>query len=127
MNCARRSKQHLEETQGHVDRLEQLAENLGEKLEKKTSKIMQSIIKLGEDTAKELKDSSALDAALIAIAQKAEHYEIAVYGTLSAWAEQMGHHEAVELLDETLEEEKNADQTLTSIAQSTANQKAHTA
>jgi len=117
-------EQHLEETEEHVSRLEQVAKQLGESLKRKTCKAMKGLVEEGEEIMKEQKDSSALDAALIAAAQKVEHYEIASYGTLVAWAEQMGHDEAVDLLEETLEEEKTADDKLTSIAESIANQKA---
>jgi ferritin-like metal-binding protein YciE len=72
---------------------------------------------------KERKGSSALDAALIAAAQKAEHYEIACYGTLCTWAEQMGHDKALQLLKENLDEEEQADEKLTEIAESSANQR----
>jgi ferritin-like metal-binding protein YciE len=117
---------HLEETEEHVSRLEQVAEQLGESLKRKTCQAMKGLVAEGEEILKEQKGSSALDAALIAAAQKVEHYEIASYGTLATWAEQMGHDEAVELLKETLDEEKNADEKLTSIAESIANQRAQT-
>jgi len=117
-------EQHLEETEEHVSRLEQVSKQLGESLKRKTCKAMKGLIEEGEEILKEQKDTAALDAALIAAAQKVEHYEIASYGTLVAWAEQMGHDEAVDLLEETLEEEKSADDKLTSVAESIANQKA---
>ena len=117
-------EQHLEETEEHISRLEQVAESLDETLKKKTCKAMQGLIAEGDDIVKEQKDSSALDAGIIAACQKVEHYEIASYGTLVGWAEQMGHSQAVELLRETLQEEKAADEKLTSIAESIANQKA---
>jgi ferritin-like metal-binding protein YciE len=115
---------HLEETEEHVSRLEQIFEELGESIKRKTCQAMKGLIEEGEDLIKEEKGSSALDAALIAAAQKVEHYEIASYGTLATWAEQMGHGEVLELLKETLDEEKSADEKLTTIAESTANQKA---
>jgi ferritin-like metal-binding protein YciE len=117
-------EQHLEETQEHASRLEQVAETLDESIKRKTCAAMKGLIEEADDLMKEQKDSSALDAALIAAAQKVEHYEIASYGTLVAWAEQMGHNEAAELLGETLEEEKSTDDRLTSIAESAANQRA---
>jgi len=117
-------EQHLEETREHASRLEQIAEQLGESIKRKTCQAMKGLIEEGEDIMKEEKDSSALDAALIAAAQKVEHYEIATYGTLATWAEQMGHSQAVELLRETLQEEKATDEKLTQLAESTANQKA---
>jgi ferritin-like metal-binding protein YciE len=107
---------HLDETQGHVARLEQIATSLGEELEKRTCQAMKGLIAEGEDLIAELKDSSALDAGLIAAAQKVEHYEIATYGTLCAWAEEMGHEHELELLRTTLDEEKRADEKLTELA-----------
>ena len=115
---------HLEETRHHVTRLEEAAKSLGHNLKGKTCAAMKGLIAEADDLIKEQDGSPALDAALIAAAQKVEHYEIASYGTLVAWAQQMGHHEAVELLQETLEEEKIADEKLTSVAESIANQKA---
>jgi ferritin-like metal-binding protein YciE len=115
---------HLQETQGHAARLEQAAKNLNEALRRNTCAAMKGLVEEGEQMVKEQKDSSALDAAIIAAGQKVEHYEIATYGTLIAWAEQMGHDEVVELLEETLEEEKEADQKLTSVAETVANQRA---
>ena len=119
-------EQHLEETEEHISRLEKVTRQLGENLKRKTCQAMKGLIEEGEELMKEQKDSSACDAALIAAAQKVEHYEIASYGTLVAWAEQMGHTEAVDLLEETLDEEKSADEKLTSVAESIANQKAQT-
>jgi ferritin-like metal-binding protein YciE len=115
---------HLQETRQQISRLEQAAETLGESIKRKTCKGMQGIIAEGEETLKEHKGSSALDAALIAAAQKVEHYEIASYGTICTWAEQMGHDEALELLQENLNEEEQTDQKLTQIAESSANQRA---
>ncbi len=116
---------HLEETRGHVERLEEVAETLQESLKNKTCAAMKGLLKEADDVMKEQKGSSALDAAIIAAAQKVEHYEIATYGTLIAWAEQMGHAEAADLLRETLDEEKAADQTLTNVATTVANNKGH--
>jgi ferritin-like metal-binding protein YciE len=115
---------HLEETEEHVSRLEEVVEGLGEKLKRKTCAAMKGLVEEAQDLMKEQKDSSALDAALIAAAQKVEHYEIASYGTLCAWAEQMGHDDALETLRATLDEEKAADEKLTGIAESLANAKA---
>jgi ferritin-like metal-binding protein YciE len=112
---------HLEETQNHVSRLEQIAESLGEKLKRKTCKAMQGLVEEGGDLIKELKDSSALDAGLIAAAQKVEHYEIASYGALCAWAKEMGHNDELALLHATMGEEKAADTKLTEIAENSAN------
>jgi ferritin-like metal-binding protein YciE len=112
---------HLEETQNHISRLDELAENLGESLKRKKCKGMEGLIEEGEEVMDEMEDSEALDAALIMAAQKVEHYEIAAYGSLCSWAELMGHNEALNLLKETLSEEKDADEKLTQIAESAAN------
>jgi len=117
---------HLEETRQHASRLEDLARNLDESLKRKTCVGMKGLLEEAQDLMKEQKDSSALDAALIAAAQKVEHYEIASYGTLVAWAQQMGHNEAVDILEETLGEDKQTDEKLTSLAESIANQRAET-
>lgn len=113
---------HLEETENHITRLEQVFSSLDEPMKNKECKAMKGLLEEGEALLEEMKDSSALDAALIAAAQKVEHYEIASYGTVCAWAEKMGYEEAVELLNATLEEEKTADETLTAIAESTVNE-----
>ena len=112
---------HLRETEGHVTRLEEAARAINESLKRKTCKAMQGIVEEGKETMEE-HDDEALDAALIAAAQKAEHYEIATYGTLCAWANRMGHTEVETLLKETLAEEKAADEKLTQIAESIANE-----
>lgn len=109
---------HLVETEYHVTRLEQVFASLNEPVQSKQCNAMKGLLSEAADMMEEMKGSSALDAALIAAAQKVEHYEIAAYGTLRAWAEKMGHEEAVELLDATLDEEKVADETLTAIAES---------
>jgi len=115
---------HLEETEGHIKRLEEVASSLEESIKRKTCKGMEGLIEEGEEIMEEFSDSEALDATLIAAAQKVEHYEIATYGTLVAWAEELGLSEAVELLQETLDEEKSADEKLTSIAEGLANARA---
>jgi ferritin-like metal-binding protein YciE len=120
-------EEHLEETREHVGRLEEVAESLDESLKRKTCAAMKGLLEEADEIMKEQKGSSALDAAIIAAAQKVEHYEIASYGTLIAWARQMNHNEAVDLLEQTLEEEKAADEKLTSVGESVANQKAQSA
>jgi ferritin-like metal-binding protein YciE len=115
---------HLEETEGHISRLEEVARQLDETIKRKTCAAMKGLIEEGEEMLKEHKGTSAADAALICAAQKVEHYEIAAYGTLVAWAEQMNHQEAVGPLRETLDEEKQADEKLTSVAESLANERA---
>jgi ferritin-like metal-binding protein YciE len=117
-------EQHLEETEEHLSRLEQVAESLDETLKKKTCKAMKGLIEEADEIVKEEKDSSALDAGIIAACQKVEHYEIASYGTVCAWAEQMGHDEALKLLRQTEEEESAADEKLTEIAENIANERA---
>jgi ferritin-like metal-binding protein YciE len=114
---------HLAETEGHVERLKEVFTSLGEKPKTKTCKAMKGLVEEGSELMTEQKGTSVIDAALIAAAQKVEHYEIASYGTVRAWAEQMGHSEAVSLLDETLAEEKAADEKLTAIAEESANAK----
>jgi ferritin-like metal-binding protein YciE len=115
---------HLEETQEHISRLEQVAKSLDETIKRKKCAAMEGLLEEGQEIMQELKDSSALDAGLILAAQKVEHYEMASYGGLCAWAEQMGHQEALDLLKETLEEEKATDEKLTQIAENAANQQA---
>jgi ferritin-like metal-binding protein YciE len=117
-------QQHLEETENHVSRLDQVFESLGESMKRKKCKGMEGLIEEGEEVISEQKNSDALDAGLIISAQKVEHYEIAAYGSLCSWAEQMGHNDALELLRQTLEEEKAADEKLTEIAETVANTQA---
>src|ERR1700741_3326901 len=97
---------HLEETRGHVERLEQVFESLDEKARGKHCDGIAGIIDEGKAIMDEDFDEITMDACLIAAGQRAEHYEIAAYGTLVAWARDMGHSEAAELLQETLDEEK---------------------
>ena len=115
---------HLKETEGHVNRLAQAFESLGEKPRSKTCAAMKGIVKEADELLHEQKGKASLDAAIIAAAQKAEHYEIASYGTVRAWAQQMGHEDAINLLTATLEEEKAADGKLTEIAAAAANEEA---
>ena len=115
---------HFEETENHISRLEQVFASLNEKPKGKKCRGMQGIVEETEEMMKEQKNSTALDATLISAVQKAEHYEIASYGTLAAWAEQMGHDEALRLLKETLSEEKAADEKLSELAFYRANLKA---
>ncbi len=113
---------HLAETEYHITRIEEVFSSLDEPVRSKECKAMKGLLEEGKDLMEEMKESPALDAALIAAAQKVEHYEIASYGTVCAWAERMGHDEAVELLNATLYEEKSADELLTEIAESTVNE-----
>ena len=115
---------HLKETEGHVERLESVFQSLNEKVKRKTCAAMEGLVEEASELLQEQKGKASLDAAIIAAAQKVEHYEIASYGTVRAWAEQMGHDDAVELLNATLDEESAADEKLTEIAQSLANETA---
>jgi len=117
-------EKHLEETQGHVERLEQVFELLDEKAKGKHCEGIAGIIEEGKNAMGEDFDDATMDAVLIASGQRAEHYEMAAYGTLVAWARGMGHNEAADLLQETLDEEKAADEKLTAIAESGVNQEA---
>jgi ferritin-like metal-binding protein YciE len=108
---------HLEETRGQVERLEQVFELLDEKPRGKHCDGMAGIIEEGKNVMGEEFDETTMDAVLIASAQRVEHYEMAAYGTLCAWAKDMGHTDAAELLEQTLEEEKAADEKLTAIAE----------
>ena len=115
---------HLEETRGHVERLEQVMEGLGEKVRGKHCDGIEGIIEEGQSVMEEDFDETTMDACLIAAGQRAEHYEMAAYGTLVAWAKAMGHEDAAALLEETLEEEKAADEKLTALAEAGINQEA---
>ncbi len=108
---------HLEETRGHVNRLEQIGENLGVKLSGKKCKAMEGLIKEGKEVIDSEGDDKIIDLALIAAAQRVEHYEISAYGSARALAQQLGDSSAVQLLQETLEEESAADEKLTNIAE----------
>jgi ferritin-like metal-binding protein YciE len=115
---------HLEETRGHVERLEQVFELLEEKARGKHCDGIAGIIEEGSSVMGEGFDETTMDACLIASGQRAEHYEIAAYGTLVAWAKTMGHDEVAVLLEETLNEEKAADEKLTSLAEGGINRNA---
>jgi len=98
-------QQHKEETEGQIERLQQVFEVLGKRAQGKTCPAIEGIIEEGEEIMEEFKGMPALDAGLISAAQAVEHYEITRYGTLKRWAEVLGLKEAVQLLDETLQEE----------------------
>jgi ferritin-like metal-binding protein YciE len=115
---------HLAETQGQIERLEQVFESLDEKARGKHCDGIAGIIEEGKSIMEEDFDETTMDACLIAAGQRAEHYEMAAYGTLIAWAEAMGHAEAAKLLQKTLDEEKAADKTLSSLAEGGINQTA---
>ena len=118
---------HLEETRGHVAKLEQVFASVDEKVRGKHCDGIAGIIEEGKAVMEEDFDDVTMDACLIAAGQRAEHYEMAAYGTLIAWAKAMGHDDAAELLDEILEEEKAADEKLTEIAEGGVNDEAASA
>ncbi|AEH90895.1 MULTISPECIES: ferritin-like domain-containing protein [Mesorhizobium] len=117
-------EKHRTETEGQVDRLEQVFEMLGKPARGKTCPAIDGIIEEGSEILEEYKDEPALDAGLVAAAQSVEHYEIARYGTLIAWAEELGLKDALPLLRETLKEESATDETLTRLGESGANKRA---
>src|SRR6187455_134564 len=115
---------HLEETQGQIERLEQVFESLDEKARGKHCEGIAGIIEEGKGIMEEDFDEATMDACLIASGQRAEHYEMAAYGTMIAWARAMGHTEAASLLQETLDEEKAADRKLSGLADDGINRQA---
>ena len=120
-------EKHEGETKKQVGRVEQVFEIIKQPARGKTCAAINGIIDESKEVMKEFKGSAALDAGLLASAQAVEHYEISRYGTLKAWAEQLGLQEAVSLLDETLEEEKKTDEALTELAKAAVNQEARQA
>jgi ferritin-like metal-binding protein YciE len=120
-------EKHRGETEGQIERLEQVFAIIGEKPRGKTCAAIVGITDEGAEIMEEYKGSPALEAGLLAAAQAVEHYEISRYGTLRAWAEELRLNDAVELLQETLEEEKATDEALTEIAKSAINQRAEAA
>ena len=117
-------EEHLEETRGQVDRLEEVFGSLDEKVRGKHCDGIAGIIDEGKNVMEEDFDDATMDACLIAAGQRAEHYEMAAYGTLVAWARAMGHDEAADLLQQTLDEEKAADEKLSALAEGGVNQEA---
>lgn len=115
---------HLDETEQQVSRLEQVFEHLGEPARAKTCAGMAGIIEEGAETLGKDLDGAVMDAAIVAAAQRAEHYEMAAYGTAAAWAEALGLPEVAALLIETLEEERAADEKLTALAEEGLNEAA---
>ncbi|MGZ5876655.1 MAG: YciE/YciF ferroxidase family protein [Bradyrhizobium sp.] len=114
-------EKHQGETEGQVERLEQVFELMDKPARGKTCEAIQGILEEGKEVMDEFKGTEALDAGMIAAAQAVEHYEIARYGTLKEWAQQLGMKDAARLLDETLQEEKKTDESLTQLAESTVN------
>ncbi|MDX8433449.1 MULTISPECIES: ferritin-like domain-containing protein [Mesorhizobium] len=117
-------EKHRMETEGQVDRLEQVFELMGKAARGKTCPAIDGILEEGSEILEEYQDEPALDAGLVAAAQAVEHYEIARYGTLVAWAEQLGLKDAVPLLRETLAQESATDEALSALGESGANQRA---
>lgn len=117
-------EKHYTETEGQVERLEQVFELLEKPARGKTCPAILGLVEEGQEVMKEFKKSEAHDAGLLSGAQAVEHYEISRYGTLIAWAEQLGMTEAAKLLQQTLKEEKNTDAALTKLAESSLNQMA---
>ncbi len=115
---------HLEETRGQVERIDKIVEATGLRLNRVKCAAMEGLVEEGRDVIEEVEKGPVLDAALIASAQKVEHYEIASYGTLCTFAKQLGHGDALALLKETLAEEKAADEKLNTLALEQANAKA---
>ena len=117
-------EKHLKQTETHVTRIEQVFESMGETARAKTCKAMHGLVEEGADTIKEDAEPDVKDAALIASAQKVEHYEIATYGTLVTWANLLGLKKASKLLSQTLEEEKATDQKMSELAETSINAEA---
>ena len=117
-------EQHLEETKHHVRRLEQVFKGLGQKPKGQTCAAMEGLVKEGGEMISQWGSGDVRDAGLIACAQRVEHYEIAGYGCVRTWAQQLGKLDAARLLEETLDEEKQADAKLNSIAESKVNKQA---
>ncbi len=117
-------EEHLRETENQVNRLKTIGESLEVKLTGKKCMGMEGLIKEGEEMLHQNGDESVIDAGLIAAAQRVEHYEIAAYGTVKAFAEQLGYEDVVKLLEESLEEEAGANDKLTELAEAGINQNA---
>jgi ferritin-like metal-binding protein YciE len=120
-------EKHHDETEGQIERLEQVFEILGKPARAKKCDAIEGILEEGKEIMTEYKGAPALDAGLLAAAQAVEHYEISRYGTLKAWASKLGMKDVMALLDETLSEEKKTDQTLSKIAISAINTEAEAA
>ena len=120
-------EKHKIETEGHIKRLEEVFGLIEAKPQAKTCDAIMGIVKEGEGIIEEYKGSSALDAALVAVAQSVEHYEMSRYGTLKCWAKELGIDKAISLLDATLQEERATDKALTDLAVSVVNMQAEAA
>ncbi len=115
---------HLSETEIHVERLEEIFQSLGKKPVAKKCEALEGILKEADEVTSEVEDRETLDAAIISSAQTVEHYEIARYGTLACWARLLGMEKAENLLQNTLDEERDADHKLSSLAEGSINQRA---
>jgi ferritin-like metal-binding protein YciE len=115
---------HREETQGQIERLEQVFEMIGKRPQAKPCEAINGIVAEGEETIEDFGQSAAIDTGLVAAGQAVEHYEMARYGALAAWAGQLGMPEAAALLNQTLQEEMKAERLLTQIAKSKADKTA---
>ena len=115
---------HYEETEGQIERLQQVFEIIGKRAQGKTCDAIEGILAEGDEILEEYEGTDALDAGLISAAQAVEHYEITRYGTLKRWATLLGYDDAARLLDETLTEESKTDESLTALADAKANAKA---
>ncbi|CAN5840846.1 ferritin-like domain-containing protein [soil metagenome] len=115
---------HLEETKGHAEKVEQIFECFGKKAKGKTCEATVGLLAEGAEIAVDFKGSPALNAALICALQKVEHYEIATYGCLREWSEMLSNSKATSLLQEILDEEKDANHALTGLARETSNEEA---
>jgi ferritin-like metal-binding protein YciE len=117
-------EEHLEQTRGHVNRLEKVFESLGQKAKSRTCEAMKGLIEETDDFLDESATAPVRDAGMIACAQRVEHYEIAGYGSVRTWCEQLGRGDAARLLQQTLDEEKAADSKLTQVAETMSNPQA---
>jgi ferritin-like metal-binding protein YciE len=120
-------EKHKDETEGHVERLQQVFELMGKRPQGKTCPAIDGILEEGDEIAEEFKGTPALDAGLISAAQAVEHYEITRYGTLKRWAEVLGMSDAAPLLEQTLGEESMTDEALTGLADASVNEMAKAA
>lgn len=117
-------EKHHDETEGHVERLEEVFELIGKPARGKKCDAIEGILDEGKEVMEEYEDTPALDAGLLAAAQAVEHYEISRYGTLKSWADKLGMKDAVKLFDQTLAEEKKTDEALSKMAVSAVNAEA---
>lgn len=117
-------EKHKDETEGHIERLQQVFELIGKRAQGKTCDAIEGIISEGEEIIENFKGTPALDAGLISAAQAVEHYEITRYGTLKRWAEVLGMSEAAKLFKQTLDEESMTDEALTTLADASVNETA---